>query len=83
MNGIYSPAGDPAHDVPRETASTRDVRSGERCCHRGDLRIMGPNCLGLMYTVNGLNATFASAMARPGSVGFISRSGALRTAILD
>jgi acetyltransferase len=33
---------------------------------RGHLRIIGPNCLGVMNPQNGLNATFASAMARPG-----------------
>lgn len=47
------------------------------------LRIIGPNCLGLMNPHSGLNATFASAMARPGNVGFISQSGALCTSILD
>ncbi|HEY9828466.1 MAG TPA: bifunctional acetate--CoA ligase family protein/GNAT family N-acetyltransferase [Stenomitos sp.] len=47
------------------------------------LRIIGPNCLGLMSPHSGLNATFASAMARPGNVGFISQSGALCTSILD
>jgi len=50
---------------------------------RGQMRIVGPNCLGVMSPVTGLNATFASAMARPGTVGFISQSGALCTAILD
>jgi len=50
---------------------------------RGKMRIIGPNCLGLMNPVNGLNATFAGAIARPGKVGFISQSGALCTAILD
>jgi acetyltransferase len=47
------------------------------------LRIIGPNCLGLMNPHSGLNATFANAMARPGTVGFISQSGALCTSILD
>ncbi|MGF1541014.1 MAG: bifunctional acetate--CoA ligase family protein/GNAT family N-acetyltransferase [Pleurocapsa sp.] len=47
------------------------------------MRIVGPNCLGLMSPHNGFNATFASATARPGNVGFISQSGALCTAILD
>jgi acetyltransferase len=47
------------------------------------LRIIGPNCLGLMNPHSGLNATFASAIARPGNVGFISQSGALCTSILD
>ena len=50
---------------------------------RGRLRIIGPNCLGVMNPVSGLNATFASAMARPGSVAFLSQSGALCTAVLD
>ncbi len=47
------------------------------------MRIIGPNCLGVMRPTNGLNATFAGAMARPGSVAFVSQSGALLTAILD
>jgi acetyltransferase len=51
--------------------------------HRGKIRIIGPNCLGVMSPRTGLNATFASKMARPGNVGFISQSGALCTAILD
>ena len=51
--------------------------------HRGNMRIIGPNCLGVMSPTTGLNATFASTMARRGSVGFISQSGALCTAILD
>ncbi|BBD60169.1 GCN5-related N-acetyltransferase [Nostoc sp. HK-01] len=50
---------------------------------RGNIRIIGPNCLGVMSPLSVLNATFASAMARPGNVGFISQSGALCTAILD
>ncbi len=47
------------------------------------VRIIGPNCLGVMNSLTGLNATFAAAMARPGNVGFITQSGALATAILD
>ncbi len=50
---------------------------------RGNMRIIGPNCLGVMNPISGLNATFATTIARPGSVGFISQSGALLTAILD
>jgi acetyltransferase len=50
---------------------------------RGGMRIIGPNCLGVMSPVSGLNATFATTIARRGSVGFISQSGALCTAILD
>ncbi|CUS05644.1 Acetyl coenzyme A synthetase (ADP forming), alpha domain protein [Candidatus Promineifilum breve] len=54
-----------------------------KIARRGNMRIIGPNCLGVMNPITGLNATFASTMARPGSVGFISQSGALLTAILD
>ncbi len=50
---------------------------------RGQMRIVGPNCLGVMCPVSGLNATFASSMARKGTVGLISQSGALCTSILD
>jgi len=51
--------------------------------HRGKIKIIGPNCLGLMNPISGLNATFASKMALPGTVGFISQSGALCTSVLD
>lgn len=54
-----------------------------RIARKGNMRIVGPNCLGVMNPVTGLNATFASAMAPRGSVGFISQSGALLTAVLD
>jgi acetyltransferase len=49
----------------------------------GRMRIVGPNCLGVMNPVCGLNATFASGVARPGNVAFLSQSGALCTAVLD
>ncbi len=47
------------------------------------LRVVGPNCLGVMNPLTGLNATFSQQIARPGNVAFISQSGALCTAILD
>jgi len=50
---------------------------------RGGMRIVGPNCLGVMNPLAGFNATFAAGIARPGSVGFVSQSGALVTAVLD
>ena len=49
----------------------------------GKMRIIGPNCLGVMNPISGLNATFAGAMARPGNVGFLSQSGAMCTSVLD
>jgi len=48
------------------------------------MRLIGPNCLGVMNPISGLNATFASnSMPRAGNVAFLSQSGALCTAILD
>ena len=47
------------------------------------LRIIGPNCLGVIAPGLRLNATFARQLPRPGHVAFISHSGALCTAILD
>ena len=50
---------------------------------RGNVRIVGPNCVGVMNPHCKLNATFAHDMALPGNVAFLSQSGALCTAILD
>ncbi|WP_353148867.1 bifunctional acetate--CoA ligase family protein/GNAT family N-acetyltransferase [Pollutimonas bauzanensis] len=47
------------------------------------LRILGPNCIGLIVPAIGLNASFASAAALPGKIAFVSQSGALTTAVLD
>ena len=49
----------------------------------GKMRIIGPNCLGVMNPVLGLNATFAATIAKPGNIAFVSQSGALCTAVLD
>lgn len=50
---------------------------------KGNLRIIGPNCLGVMNPLHGLNATFAKGMALSGNIAFISQSGAMCTAVLD
>jgi len=50
---------------------------------RHGIRVVGPNCLGVMNPVGAMNATFAAGIASPGRVGFVSQSGALLTAILD
>ena len=47
------------------------------------LRIVGPNCVGLLVPGLGLNASFAHASALPGRLAFISQSGGLTTAALD
>jgi acetyltransferase len=55
----------------------------EIVARQGTMRIIGPNCIGVMMPNLGLNATFADTMAPKGNVAFISQSGALCTAVLD
>jgi acetyltransferase len=50
---------------------------------RGSMRVIGPNCLGIMSPAIHMNATFAKALPKAGNVAFLSQSGALLTAILD
>ena len=47
------------------------------------LRIIGPNCLGVIRPSVNLNVTFINRMPKPGNIAFISQSGALGSAILD
>ena len=47
------------------------------------LRLLGPNCIGLLSPHIGLNASFAHTDAAPGDMAFVSQSGALVTAVLD
>lgn len=47
------------------------------------LRIIGPNCLGLMAPHHGVNASFAHIAPLAGNIAFISQSGAIATAVLD
>ena len=50
---------------------------------RYNIRLIGPNCLGVMRPDIGLNATFNHGSANAGNLAFVSQSGALCTAILD
>jgi len=50
---------------------------------KGSMRVIGPNCLGIMNPLIGLDATFARRTPKGGNVAFLSQSGALLTAILD
>jgi len=47
------------------------------------IRLIGPNCLGLIVPANKLNASFGGKLPAVGSIGYLSQSGALLTAILD
>ncbi len=64
-----------------ETGKALEKQVGEIA--RGKMRIIGPNCLGVMNPVGGLNANFATSMVPAGRLAFISQSGALGTAVLD
>ena len=50
---------------------------------RYGIRIMGPNCLGLMLPHQGINTTFDPVSPKPGNIAFISQSGAIITTIVD
>ena len=50
---------------------------------RYGIRLMGPNCLGIIRPDKGLNITFGNNNAKPGNLAFVSQSGAICTAILD
>ncbi len=50
---------------------------------RGQMRIIGPNCLGVMIPRLDLNATFAPRLAKDGHLAFVSQSGALCSSVLD
>ncbi|MDT8439751.1 MAG: bifunctional acetate--CoA ligase family protein/GNAT family N-acetyltransferase [Wenzhouxiangellaceae bacterium] len=50
---------------------------------RHGIRLIGPNCLGVIRPQAGLNATFSANVAHPGHLGLISQSGAICTALLD
>ncbi|MCD6287505.1 MAG: acetate--CoA ligase family protein [Candidatus Hydrogenedentes bacterium] len=52
-------------------------------CAKNKVRLLGPNCLGLINTQNSMNASFASEMPLTGGISVLSQSGALCTAILD
>ncbi len=47
------------------------------------MRVLGPNCLGIIVPSLKLNASFAAEMPKPGNIAFISQSGALCTSVLD
>ncbi len=47
------------------------------------LRVIGPNCVGMLSSKRGINASFAPAAAAPGEIAFITQSGAMATTVLD
>jgi acetyltransferase len=69
-------------EVGDEGKALEDQIRQEVANHQG-MRVIGPNCLGLMVPGIGLNASFAAGMPKGGHVAFVSQSGALCTAVLD
>jgi acetyltransferase len=67
----------------KEAGPTGANLEEEIFARRGRMRVIGPNCLGIMNPEVGLNATVAKRMARPGNVAFISQSGPLGASVLD
>src|SRR5262249_42354844 len=71
-----------AETGPEGAAREERLRDAVRAA---GVRMIGPNCMGVINTAAdvSLNATFAPTPARPGSLGFVSQSGALGVAILN
>ena len=69
----------------REVGSAGWQREAElvEIARRYAMRLIGPNCLGIIDTVSRLNASFAAGMPVQGTIGFMSQSGALCTSVLD
>jgi acetyltransferase len=58
-------------------------RTVKKEADRSGLRIIGPNCLGIVCSESKLNASFASHLPFPGKMAFVSQSGAINAAVLD
>ena len=54
-----------------------------RAARQYGLRIIGPNCLGILSPINRINASFSHLMPKKGNIGVISQSGAMLTSIID
>jgi len=68
-------------EIGREGAAL-EAKLAEKVAQYG-MRVLGPNCLGIIDTFSKVNASFAAGMPASGNIGFFSQSGALGTAILD
>ncbi len=72
-------------DTQREIGEKRSMIEAElsRIIADGDIRMIGPNSLGLINTAAGLNISYASSMPNRGKLAFISQSGSIYAATLD
>jgi acetyl coenzyme A synthetase (ADP forming)-like protein len=69
----------------RETGEQGLAREEEilRIADTYNIRIMGPNCLGIILPARGINTTFDPVSPKPGHIGFVSQSGAMITTVMD
>jgi acetyl coenzyme A synthetase (ADP forming)-like protein len=69
----------------RETGEKGREREDEvmRIARKGGVRILGPNCLGIILPPQGINATFDPLTPRKGSIAFVSQSGAVIATVID
>lgn len=65
---------------PQGAAIEAEIREAAR---QGKVRLVGPNCLGVVNSQISMNASFAHIMPLPGHLAFISQSGAVCTSVLD
>jgi acetyltransferase len=70
----FAEAGEEGEALQREVADA---------ARAAGIRLLGPNCVGLLRPSIGLNASFTRTAARPGSVALVSQSGAICTALVD
>ncbi len=70
----FSETGSEGKALERETLAN---------AHRYGVRMIGPNCLGVFCTEEGLNASFAHTAPKAGPIGFISQSGAICTSVIE
>ncbi|MGY6588713.1 MAG: bifunctional acetate--CoA ligase family protein/GNAT family N-acetyltransferase [Wenzhouxiangella sp.] len=71
--------GQGSDDQPGAVASAELLKRAGRW----GMRLLGPNCVGLIVPPIGLNASFAPGMAQSGQLAFVTQSGAMATAVLD
>ena len=68
-----------------EMGPTGEERENEICAiaKKAGIRLVGPNCLGIIIPSDNLNATFTNVVPTQGQIGFISQSGAVITSVTD
>lgn len=81
VNGVIVMSAGFEESGPRGEELSRGLR--EQLEKYPDMRVLGPNCLGIIVPGIKLNASFASGIPAQGSVAFVSQSGALCTSVLD